>query len=149
MRSAASTSCTTRSRSNTTACRCGRASRATRAAPSARWTSSTATASSRNGLMATRGWRPTDGTANDADPVQGGVVDYNAERRRAFGATHFITSAAEGDGDLKQPIKRGGVGWAHIPHFLYEGAFRVRRRPDTAKKIRVAFQDPCRSGRQM
>src|SRR5881397_3940491 len=72
MRSAASTSCTTRSRSNTTACRCGRASRATRAAPSARWTSSTATTSSRNGRRSTRGWRPTEGAANDGDRVRTG-----------------------------------------------------------------------------
>src|SRR5437870_11827900 len=53
-----------------TACRCGRASRATRAAPSARWTSSTATTSWRNGRRSTRGWRPTEGAANDGDRVR-------------------------------------------------------------------------------
>src|SRR5256712_1921091 len=69
MRSVASTSCTTRSRSSTTACRYGRASRVTRAVPCVPSTSNTATTSSRSGRRSTPAWRRTEGAANDGDRV--------------------------------------------------------------------------------
>src|SRR2546428_774569 len=130
MRSAASTSCTTRSRSNTTACRCGRASRATRAAPSARWTSSTATTSSRNGRRSTRGWRPTEGAANDGDRVRTGPHDSPP-------------------GHVPRPRQRGGrpdgprdQGRAQIRVRVLPGLRRLLRRRDAILAHELRRHEP-------
>src|SRR3989442_367257 len=66
-----------------------------------------------------------------------------------LGGKSFLPSCAEGYRTFKLDYKLEGVRVVHITQFLYERGLRIPPQPDTAKKIRVAFQDPCRSGRQM
>jgi len=66
-----------------------------------------------------------------------------------LGVKTFITSCAEGYRTFKLDYKLDGVRVVHITQFLYERGLRIPPQAETAKKIRVAFQDPCRSGRQM
>src|SRR5207245_1159784 len=75
--------------------------------------------------------------------------EYNTKTSKMLGVKTFITSCAEGYRTFKLDYKLDGVRIVHITQFLYERGLRIPPQPDTAKKIRVAFQDPCRSGRQM
>src|SRR5437867_12397082 len=75
--------------------------------------------------------------------------EYNTKIIKMLGVKTFITSCAEGYRTFKLDYKLDGVRVVHITQFLYERGLRIPPQPDTAKKIRVAFQDPCRSGRQM
>src|SRR2546426_415402 len=75
--------------------------------------------------------------------------DYNTKIIKMLGVKTFITSCAEGYRTFKLDYKLDGVRVVHITQFLYERGLRIPPQPETAKKIRVAFQDPCRSGRQM
>src|SRR6266550_2217131 len=75
--------------------------------------------------------------------------DYNTKIIKMLGVKTFITSCAEGYRTFKLDYKLDGVRVVHITQFLYERGLRIPPQAETAKKIRVAFQDPCRSGRQM
>src|SRR5438552_16475573 len=75
--------------------------------------------------------------------------EYNTKIIKMLGVKTFITSCAEGYRTFKLDYKPDGVRVVHITQFLYERGLRIPPHPETAKKIRVACQDPRRSGRQL
>ena len=75
--------------------------------------------------------------------------DYNSKIIKMLGVKTLITSCAEGYRTFRLDYKLDGVRVVHITQFLYERGLRIPPQPETARKIRVAYQDPCRSCRQM
>lgn len=74
--------------------------------------------------------------------------DYNTKIIKMLGIRTLITSCAEGYRTFKLDYKLEGIRVAHITQILYERGLRLPSSGE-AKKIRVAYQDPCRACRQM
>src|SRR5437773_10530564 len=66
-----------------------------------------------------------------------------------LGVETLITCCAEAYRTFRLDYKLEGRRVVHITQFRFERGLRIPPQPETAKRIRVAFQDPCRSGRQM
>jgi len=75
--------------------------------------------------------------------------DYNTRIIKMLGVKTLVTSCAEGYRTFRLDYKLDGVRVVHITQFLYERGLRIPPQPETARKVRVAYQDPCRSCRQM
>ncbi len=74
--------------------------------------------------------------------------DYNAGIIKTLGVKTLVTSCAEGYRTFKLDYKLEGVRVVHITQILYERGLRIPPTGD-GKRVRVAYQDPCRSCRQM
>ena len=74
--------------------------------------------------------------------------DHNTRVIKMLGVKTIVVSCAEGYRTFKLDYKLEGVSVKHITQILYERGLRVPPSKE-GKRIRVAFQDPCRSGRQM
>src|SRR3972149_5340898 len=74
--------------------------------------------------------------------------DYNTKIIKMIGVKTLVTSCAEGYRTLRLDYKLDGVRVVHITQILYERGLRLPPSGD-GKRIRVAYQDPCRSCRQM
>jgi Fe-S oxidoreductase len=74
--------------------------------------------------------------------------DYNTKIIKMLGIKHLVTSCAEGYRTFKLDYKLDGVDVKHITQVLFERGLRLPPSGE-GKRIRVAYQDPCRSGRQM
>ena len=74
--------------------------------------------------------------------------DYNTRVIKLLGIKTLVTSCAEGYRTFKLDYKLEGVAVKHITQVLYERGLRLAPSKE-GRKIRVAYQDPCRSGRQM
>ena len=74
--------------------------------------------------------------------------DYNTKIVRMLGVKTLITSCAEGYRTFRLDYKLDGVRVAHVTQILFERGLRI---PPSGqpKRVRVAYQDPCRCGRQM
>src|SRR3990170_335546 len=77
------------------------------------------------------------------------ILDYNTKIIKMLGVKTLVTSCAEGYRTFKLDYKLDGVRVVHITQILYERGLRIPPRGGSAKRIRVAYQDPCRSCRQM
>ena len=77
--------------------------------------------------------------------------DYNTKIIQMLGVKTLVTSCAEGYRTFKLDygLEKQGIRVVHITQILYERGLRVPPQGENAKKIRVAYQDPCRSCRQM
>jgi Fe-S oxidoreductase len=74
--------------------------------------------------------------------------DYNTSIIRRLGIKNIVTSCAEGYRTFKLDYKLDRVKVHHITQVLYERGLRLPP-PKDGKAIRVTYQDPCRSCRQM
>ena len=74
--------------------------------------------------------------------------DYNSKIIKMLGVKTLITSCAEGYRTFRLDYKLDGVRVAHVTQILFERGLRIPPTGDT-KRVRVAYQDPCRCGRQM
>ena len=74
--------------------------------------------------------------------------DYNTKIIKMLGVKTLITSCAEGYRTFKLDYKLAGVRFVDVPRILFERVLRIPPQGD-GRKIRVAYQDPCRSCRQM
>jgi len=74
--------------------------------------------------------------------------DYNTKIIKSLGVKNVVTSCAEGYRTFKLDYKLDGVNVRHITQVLYERGLRFPP-PKDGKAIRVTYQDPCRSCRQM
>src|SRR2546426_1287911 len=74
--------------------------------------------------------------------------DYNTKVIRMLGIKTLVASCAEGHRTFKLDYKLDGVNVVHITQILYERGLRLPP-PKEGKTIRVTYQDPCRSCRQM
>jgi len=74
--------------------------------------------------------------------------EYNTRVIRMLKVKTLIVSCAEGYRTFKLDYQLEGITVKHITQVLYERGLRVPPSKE-GKKIRVAYQDPCRSCRQM
>jgi Fe-S oxidoreductase len=74
--------------------------------------------------------------------------DYNTKIIKSLGVRNIVTSCAEGYRTFKLDYKLDKVNVRHITQVLYERGLRLPP-PKDRKAIRVTYQDPCRSCRQM
>ena len=75
--------------------------------------------------------------------------DYNTKIIEMLGVKTLITSCAEGYRTFKLDYRLQEVRVVHITQILYERGLRIPPQGEGAKRVRVAYQDPCRSCRQM
>ena len=74
--------------------------------------------------------------------------DYNTGVIQKLGVKNLVTSCSEGYRTFKLDYQLDGVNIFHITQVLFERGLRIPPSKDR-KRVRVAYQDPCRSGRQM
>jgi len=74
--------------------------------------------------------------------------DYNTKIIKMLGVKTLVTSCAEGYRTFRLDYKLDGVRVVWIGQILYERGLRIPATGES-KRIRVAYQDPCRSCRQM